>query len=346
MADVRGADGERLRPTFSTQSAAEAWEVAARSAIETGKPIPETRTGLAPGKSATTALHTIGGLFDHVKRTEWSKLRSAETALKNGLDVVNYFGRNKEVSEITSADISVMKATFADDGLAPATVNRKASALSKMLHVAEEAGVIDKVPRIRWNQEMQTRFKYLDETEEAVLLAYWKAEREMDLHDLCVLLLDTGARCFTEMLPVRWDHFGPKRMTVTFWHTKGNEPRTVPVTQRCRQILEARKAAYPESLGPFSGVSHGGKVGCMVNESTMRHKWDAMRQFTGMMDVTPHTLRHTCCTRLTLGGVDVKRVMTWMGHKTITTTLRYMQIKPTGLEEILHVLEGRTKEAA
>lgn len=53
----------------------------------------------------------------------------------------------------------------------------------------------------------------------------------------------------------------------------------------------------------------------------------------------PPDLRHTCCTRLVLGGVDIKRVMEWMGHNNVSTTMRYMQIRPTSLEEVLHVLE-------
>ena len=81
--------------------------------------------------------------------------------------------------------------------------------------------------------------------------------------------------------------------------------------------------------GPFAGMQH----------NNMRSKWDTMREALHLPDVTPHTLRHTCCTRLVLGGVDVKRVMEWMGHTAIVTTMRYMQIKPTSLEEIVHVLE-------
>ncbi len=38
--------------------------------------------------------------------------------------------------------------------------------------------------------------------------------------------------------------------------------------------------------------------------------------------------------------MDIKRVMEWMGHSAIVTTMRYMQIKPTSLEDVLHVLEG------
>ncbi|QNR64906.1 tyrosine-type recombinase/integrase [Rhodobacter capsulatus] len=44
---------------------------------------------------------------------------------------------------------------------------------------------------------------------------------------------------------------------------------------------------------------------------------------------------------MVLGGVDIKRVMTWMGHSTISTTMRYMQIRPTALEDVLHVLEAK-----
>lgn len=340
QADVRLLDGTRSRPTFDTRTAAEAWETAARLAVEEGRPVPPVKAAhQSPGR-AQRNLATLGPLFDHVSRTEWRALRSAETALRNGQDVVDYFGANRDVGSITSADIADAKVHFASLGLAPATVNRKIAALSKMLKVAHDAGVIGAVPVIRWNVEEQTRFRYLDDKEERVLLAYWLAMGDRDLHDLTILLIDTGARCFSEMLPIRWDAFGPKFSSVTFWHTKTNKPRTVPLTKRCREILAERKRTKGNHLGPFSGVSHGGRVEGAINEHTMRHKWDAMRAATGLHDVTPHTLRHTCCTRLVLGGVDVKRVMTWMGHASITTTMRYMQIRPSALEDVLHILES------
>lgn len=333
QADVTEESGTRHRPTFATQAAAETWEVDAKEAILMGRPLPPVRAGLAPGKSSPSALHTLGGLFDHVKRSEWTNIRSAETAQKNGLDVVEYFGRNMEVAKVGPHEIAEMKMHFGEEGLAPSTVNRKVSALSKMLHVALDAGVIDKIPRIRWNQEMQTKFRYLDDTEEEVLTAFFRANGEPVLADLCTVLIDTGARAFSEMLPVRWDHFGPKYASVTFWHTKTNKPRTVPLTQRCREIITKRKLDPTAKLGPWYG---GG-----ITKHSMRHKWEVMRSLTGMEDVTPHTLRHTCCTRLILGGADVKRVMTWMGHNAIATTMRYMQIRPTALEDVLHILDDR-----
>lgn len=340
LARVRVGGGQRLCPSFPTKQEAEEWEDAARRAVADGRPAPEPKTRKGEGRQGPRSLASLGALFDHVCRTEWDHLRSSETATKNGRDVVDYFGRNREVDTIGSQDIAEMKAHFASSGLAPATVNRKAAALSRMLHVAVDAGIIPKVPKTKWMPEQKTKFRYLDQTEEEVVLAYWRAVENDDMRDLCVLLIDTGARCFSEMLPVSWDAFGPKFSSVTFWHTKTNQPRSVPLTARCRSILETRKKLHPKSKGPFTGVSHGGRTGDLTKNS-LRHQWDEMREVTGMKDVTPHTLRHTCCTRLILGGVDVKRVMTWMGHTSISTTMRYMQIKPTALEDVLHVLEGK-----
>ncbi|WP_321335013.1 site-specific integrase [Breoghania sp.] len=249
--------------------------------------------------------------------------------MRNGRHVVEYFGRNRRVDEITSADAAEMKAHFAELGKSPATVNRKVAALSKMLRTAKDNGIVDATPRLRWNKVEQTRFRYLDDTEERALLAYWESAGLHDLHDLSILLIDTGARCFSEMVPVRWDAFGTDFASVTFWSTKTNRPRTVPLTKRARAVLRERKKTHGARPGPFSGI----------NKGAMRSRWDTMREVLHFEDVTPHTLRHTCCTRLVLGGVDVKRVMEWMGHSAIVTTMRYMQIRPRSLEEVVHVLE-------
>ena len=142
-------------------------------------------------------------------------------------------------------------------------------------------------------------------------------------------------------VPVKWDEFGPNFSSVTFWTTKTDKPRTVPLTKRVRAILKARKEKSPHWPGPFTGVSKGGRDETGTTQNNMRTRWDTMREITGLHDVTPHTLRHTCCTRLVLGGADVKRLMTWMGHSAIVTTLRYMQIRPSALEDMINILEPK-----
>ncbi|KQO83561.1 site-specific integrase [Rhizobium sp. Leaf262] len=329
QADVTLEDGNRFRPTFPTEEHATKWEVAARHAIEMGKPLPPVSIHISGSK--TRDLSLLGSCFDFVKRTVWStQARGGSAQIRNGQAAVDYWGRNKPLDEINSADVADWKVDLADEGYAPATINRKVAALSKILKTARDAGAIEKVPPIKWNREEKTRFRFLDEMEERAMLAYWSAQNDQDNYDLTVCLIDTGARCFAELMPVKWSAFGPQFSTVTFWKTKSGKPRTVPLTKRVREILTRRQKEHREQVGPFG----------MHNQHKMRDRWDEMREVLNFHDVTPHVLRHTCCTRLVLAGVDIKRVMEWMGHSAIVTTMRYMQIKPRGLEDILHVLEG------
>jgi len=325
--DVTAADGTRLRPTFATEAAAIQWEDESRDAVLLGKPIPKALE--MPRAEAARDLSRLGVLYDFVCRTEWDAMRAAADLKRNGLHVVEYFGRNKDVREIQMPDIADLKSHFAKRGNSTATINRKCAALSKMLHVAVEASVLAKVPKIKRNAEVKTRFRYIDETEERAIMAYWNARGWTDYADLTTLLVDTGARCFSEMIAAHWDAFGQHHASVTFWATKTNQPRTVPITKRCREILARRRGLHGHNAGPFT----------MMRKGTMAVRWDAMQETLGLDDVTPHTLRHTCCTRLILGGVDVKRVMEWMGHSNLTTTMRYMQIRPDALQEALQVLE-------
>ena len=47
----------------------------------------------------------------------------------------------------------------------------------------------------------------------------------------------------------------------------------------------------------------------------------------GIKDFTWHSLRHTFASRLVLAGVDLRTVQELMGHRTITTTMRYAHLR-------------------
>ena len=326
QADIRLKDGTRLRPTFPTQEAAELWENKAKDAVKMGKPLPATQP------KGSTDLTILGNLYEFVCRTEWDACRAASTLKRNGYEACIYYGTEKPISEITCQSIAEYKLALAEKGNAPATVNRKLAALSKMLHVAEACDALAKVPKIKRNPEEQTKVRYLDELEERALLSFWEAQGYPDLKDLCVMLIDTGAR-LNEMLSAKWDAFESNLKQITFWRTKSNKARTVPLTARAQAIIKRRKLTHGAKPSPFSGFK----------KNALRSRWDVMRENLGLQDVTPHTLRHTCCTRLILNGADARRVKEWMGHASIVTTMRYMQIRPTSLEEIVHILEGKPR---
>jgi integrase len=331
--NVRLSDGSRRRPYFDTRREAEAWEANAKLSMERGGEIPDTvayaATRERTGEPTDAEPYTlIGEIYDYVAENEWAAMKAGPTLMRNGRQVCAFFGRSCPIASIRADNVAAMKRWFLSRGLKPSSVNRRLAALSKMMKAARELGTLSVQPVVKWSREEQSRFRYLDKDEEIRILRYWELEGDTDMLDATIFLLDTGAR-WSELESARWTSFSSDYAAVTFWTTKSGKPRTVPLTARVREMLRLRRFSAGNRQGPFE----------TLNRWSCWTRWKRMRSVLGFPDVNIHTLRHTCCTRLVLGGVDVKRVMEWMGHSAIVTTLRYMQMRPNGLQEVLHVLE-------
>jgi integrase len=53
----------------------------------------------------------------------------------------------------------------------------------------------------------------------------------------------------------------------------------------------------------------------------------------------PHALRHTCASRLAQGGMTIQKIQRWLGHKSLTQTMRYAHLTPADLVEGAGLLE-------
>lgn len=74
----------------------------------------------------------------------------------------------------------------------------------------------------------------------------------------------------------------------------------------------------------------------------LRATWDQARSAMGFAHdkgFVPHALRHTCASRLIQRGVPLKVVQEWLGHKTITVTMRYAHLAPANLMAAVEALE-------
>jgi site-specific recombinase XerD len=52
-----------------------------------------------------------------------------------------------------------------------------------------------------------------------------------------------------------------------------------------------------------------------------------------------HDLRHSFASNLTIGGTPMRQVQEWLGHATLTMTLRYSHLAPGGGREYLAALD-------
>lgn len=65
-----------------------------------------------------------------------------------------------------------------------------------------------------------------------------------------------------------------------------------------------------------------------------RHHAAAKTHLPGWADtLTPHVLRHFCASELYLGGLDLLGIQAVLGHSWIATTMRYIHVQQTRVED-------------
>jgi integrase len=339
MADFMVA-GTRYRETFDSEAEAEAYELETRAAIVRGSPIPTPKNGRT---EAGGSLNTLGPLFDHVKVEHWSnnpKIKAPQTAIANGREVVEFFGRNMLVKDITTDEMKRMARHVVESGRTYATADRKLAALSKMLREACERGVINRVPKIPMYKVENQRLRFLTKEEAQSILQLWRDWHQPEAHAFTVFALHTGARVGA-IMDLRWNSFGPGFNTVLFLGgDKKSKARTLPMSKAAKEAVLTMKRLQPDAKGPFTHMR-----GSDGKARKMRDLWERMQKQLGFDDVVIHTLRHTCASWLVQNKVDLKRVQTWLGHLHIETTLIYAKLATGDLDDAGDILGGILDEA-
>lgn len=61
----------------------------------------------------------------------------------------------------------------------------------------------------------------------------------------------------------------------------------------------------------------------------------------GLLDVTPHTLRHACATHLLEHGADLRLIQEVLGHSSIASTQRYTQLSSVKMRDMFNEFHPR-----
>lgn len=319
--------GERYRSQFDTFEEGERWELDVRHAVKMGRTAPQPKNGgITQGGGR---ISTIGELFDYTLKHHYKVKapRSYDWAETNLRQVREYLGDSLPVSAVDYAKLEEMAQHFRDTGNSDSTVNRKLAVTSKALSIAVDLGVVDRKAKIPLTKERKGRVRFLTKDEEVLVLGTLRQWGDEDLFDLVACAIDTGARQ-GELFKAQWQDISPKFATWTFWETKADLPRTIPLTKRVRGILKKRKLLGGK--GPFFGMT----------KYSIRDRWERLTSHLEMDDVVFHTLRHTCASKLAQSGVDLRRIQVWLGHKRIETTLIYAHLAPKDLNVARDALEA------
>ena len=226
--------------------------------------------------------------------------------------------------------------------LSPASVNRELATLRRLLRLAQEWKVLDRVPRIRLLRGERIRDFVLSHQLEP---KYLEATPQ-PLKDAAVLILESGVRP-GEAVNLQWSdvYLQPavraKFGYVAIRHGKSkNAKRNLSLTARAAEMLKTRKSGA-KSAWVFPGDSSGAPI----LGTSLDHQHDDVRTALKLpADFVIHSLRHTMLTRLGEAGADAFTIMRIAGHSSVTTSQRYVHPTPEGMERAFERLENLNAE--
>lgn len=230
----------------------------------------------------------------------------------------------------------------AEKTVSPATVNRALACLRRLLRLAQEWRVIDRVPRVHLLPGERNREFILSHAQERLYLEM----APQPLRDFAMLDVDTGLR-LGEALALEWPdvHLEPANgAKYGYLHVRDGKSRyarrNVPLTARVRAMLETRKA-QSKALWVFAEDATR-----PMRNSSLDHLHKELRATLKMpAGFVLHSLRHTYGTRLGEGGADAFSIMRLMGHSSVTISQRYVHPTPEALERAVERLEALNQKA-
>lgn len=322
--DIKEKGRPRFRRTVDTYKEAQTLEREYLGGNDNpGSPVSRT----APQKV------TLGDLFEHTVCEKWEDRDKKGPPKAAQWCLNNYWGWDRDARSITTKDISEFKQWLKGEGNTNATVNRKISALSLMFKLGVTDGLIESHPVIRqMSGGDKVRLRFLNKDEEEKLLMFVLKTRGKEWHDFLLWLVESGMRV-SEACRMTWDDIDleAKLPSLDIPKTKSKRPRAIPLTKRLRALLKTMEYGE-EGDFVFPGVTPN-----RLNKVI----WPTVRDYFNDYDkdFVPHILRHTRATRLVQAEVDIDTVREWMGHTTITTTMRYVKFSPDKYNRALEKLE-------
>lgn len=315
---------QRVRETALTWAKAEELESQVKYVLKSGQDWATYKvqmgglTRIRPESRGMTLKQAVQCEWDD----NWQTRKSADKMWFLSSRLMKILGEDTRVRDITGEEIIRVKTTLAaEHHCSNSTINRHLAALKKILRDCRDKwDAVDRIPKIEMMREHQGRIRYLDNREESDLLAFFRFIGADPMAEFVTVCLDTGVR-LSEGLRIEGRDVEDGR--VSLWETKTDYPRTIPLTDRSRDILEDRLSAHGR-----------GVLFPELDKNRVERLWSRGREHLGLEDDKQfvfYALRHTCATRLMQRGAPVNVVKEWLGHKAVATTMRYVHLAPNSL---------------
>jgi integrase len=301
--------GNRFRGSTKVASRREAESVEKALREEARKKLAE-----APQTPALTMDQALGRYWKeqgHKKAPSWAKEID-----RYSRDILRIIPPAKLITDIDDSDINDFVQGRIAEGGGKFAINR-ALAVWRRVHNVARKNWKQKVQVIDWAEHMTgevERVRFLTEDEIKALLDHLSPALGLAVE----WSIYTGCRR-EETFGLTWGNVFFDRGYATVIAKGGNEHRVW---------------LSPNALDVLSRCEQGGRY--VFNTTNWKKLWYGAMKRAGVEDFRWHDLRHTHATWLRQLGIPVEVVQRSLGHKKVSTTMRYAHVDDRELQEALH----------
>ncbi|MFQ5684975.1 MAG: tyrosine-type recombinase/integrase [Candidatus Binatia bacterium] len=253
--------------------------------------------------------------------------RTHESYLRAMVGLVKYYRRSPD--QLTQEEIRAYLLHLEERGLSPSSRNIAISGLKFFYHQL-----------LGWNENQlfvppRKRTSRLPE-----VLSQREVERllaaTVKLRDRCLLMTAYAAGLrVSELVSLQVSDIDSERMMIRVQQGKGRKDRYTILSSRLLAELRwywkhhrPQTWLFPNGKGGHVSINYAQRIYNFAKQS------DGLKKGKGI-----HTLRHCFATHLLEAGVDLRTIQTLLGHNSMQTTQRYLQIRQHKLEATVSPLD-------
>ena len=313
-------NGRRYQRSFVLEEEARGWEDHMRSLLDT----PDDRSAI---ELASAKGNNIASLLKVCLERDW--LEHSKGHRDHCIHCAKTLGWDRHPSEVTMLFLDDLVVKLKAKGLSNGRIRNFMNCYRVMLKRAMRLGWIDRLPAFpegRTIKPSEPRDLVLDPSWVSALLEQLDSPHNRLLVRFLYL---TGARV-SEALNLEWSRCSFERRRIQFIKTKTLNPRALPMSDELRDILikcqrlnqrgpfyQSYADIYRDYMAAKEHVCFALKLG-----DTVQKEW------------VIHTLRHTCLTQLAMRGATAIQIMEWAGHKSLSTSQKYVHQSSINLESL------------
>jgi integrase len=290
-------------------------------------------SGAKKQKASKVSLQTA---IENVYESKWKNNKDGMGSYRRARLLLEHMG-DVVLSSVGRETVDNLIRKLEGTGIESSTINRYLATLKTILkHYRLQADFIKLM-----KENNNSRIRVITKDEELRILELLREAKSRgkkpyytDVADLIACLCDSGCRLsellkdFTYKQNVNFETnlislFGPQ--------TKSGKPRSIPMTQRCRRIMEQRQLMNP--IRPFTLSKHEAE-----------RAWQWVRAEMGLEGDNEFVIhcatRHTFASRLLNKNVPLATIRDLLGHSSVLITERvYAHLCASKLVEAVDMLE-------